>query len=122
MLRRAALLLISVVTIAPVTLHGQNAADQKVYRVGSGLTPPKALKTPLPDYPKRGKNSEVRVVLKTVIGTDGRAHDISVEKSGGPEFDEEAIKALSKWTFEPARKNGEPVMVQVSIEVAFHGN
>ncbi|MGH9579506.1 MAG: TonB family protein [Terriglobales bacterium] len=35
-------------------------------------------------------------------------------------LDEKAIQAVRTWKFEPARKDGQAVAVQVFIEVNFH--
>jgi outer membrane biosynthesis protein TonB len=49
--------------------------------------------------------------------------DIEVEKSAGPDFDNKAIEAVSKWLFHPALDpNGDPVAVREAIEVSFHTN
>jgi TonB family protein len=34
-------------------------------------------------------------------------------------LDEKAIEAIRRWRFEPGRKDGTPVAVQVNIEVSF---
>jgi len=34
-------------------------------------------------------------------------------------LDEKAIEAVRTWQFEPARKNGQPVAVQINVEVSF---
>jgi TonB family protein len=34
-------------------------------------------------------------------------------------LDEKAVEAVKKWRFQPARKNGHPVAVQISVEVNF---
>ena len=34
-------------------------------------------------------------------------------------LDEKAIEAVRLWKFEPARKNGQPVAVQINVEVDF---
>jgi len=34
-------------------------------------------------------------------------------------LDEEALKAISQWKFQPAAKDGQPVAVQATIEVNF---
>ena len=59
-------------------------------------------------------------MLWLVVGTDGKPRDIHVERIVGLGLDEEAIKAVKKWTFEPARKDGQPVAVQINVEVNFH--
>jgi TonB family protein len=34
-------------------------------------------------------------------------------------LDEKAIEAVSRWRFEPGLKNGQPVAVQIGVEVVF---
>jgi protein TonB len=55
-----------------------------------------------------------------IVGTDGRPRDIRVLQSLGMGLDEKAIEALRRWRFEPGRKDGIPVAVQVNVEVNFH--
>ena len=55
-----------------------------------------------------------------VVGPDGRTHDIRVQQSLGMGLDEKAIEAIRQWKFEPGRKDGIPVAVQVDVEVNFH--
>jgi TonB family protein len=42
-----------------------------------------------------------------------------VQRTLGLGLDEKAIEAVRKWKFEPAMKNGQPVAVQVNVEVNF---
>jgi TonB family protein len=35
-------------------------------------------------------------------------------------LDEKALDAISGWKFEPAKKGGEAVPVQIAVEVDFH--
>jgi protein TonB len=94
---------------------------QPVYRVGGGVLPPRALDTPDPKYPEklRKKRIEGHVVLKLIVGTDGAAHEITVDRSGGTDFDREALKAVQRWKFQPATKDGEAVNAMINVEVNF---
>ena len=38
----------------------------------------------------------------------------------GMGLDEKAIEAVRNWKFEPAKKDGKPVAVQINVEVNFH--
>lgn len=60
------------------------------------------------------------VVLWLVVGPDGKPHDIRVQQSLGMGLDEKAIEAIRRWKFEPGRKDGIAVAVQVDVEVTFH--
>jgi len=58
-------------------------------------------------------------VLWVVVGPDGRVHDIRVSRTLGLGLDEKAMEAVRNWKFEPARKDGQPVAVQINVEVNF---
>ena len=59
------------------------------------------------------------VILKLIIGKDGKPQDISVQRTLGMGLDEKAIEAVKQWRFEPGTKDGQPVPVEVSMEVSF---
>jgi TonB family protein len=42
-----------------------------------------------------------------------------VQRTLGLGLDEKAIEAVRQWKFDPARKNGQPVAVQINVEVNF---
>ena len=92
-----------------------------LYRVGGGVTAPRPLKTPNPHYSKQARKSKYQrtVVLWLVIGPDGLPHNIRVQRSLGLGLDEEAIKAVRTWRFQPATREGKPVAVHINIEVNF---
>ena len=91
------------------------------YRVGGGVSAPRGLYTPDPEYSEEARKAKWQgtVVLWVVVGPDGRAHDIRVQRSLGMGLDEKAMEAVRSWKFEPAKKDGQPVAVQVNIEVNF---
>jgi TonB family protein len=91
------------------------------YRVGGGVSAPKPLFTPDPEYSEEARKSKYQgvVVLWLVIGPDGRPHEIQVARPLGMGLDEKAIEAVRTWRFEPAKKDGHPVAVQMNVEVSF---
>ncbi len=91
------------------------------YRVGGGVSAPRALYDPEPEYSEEARKAKYQgtVVLWVVVGPDGRVRDIRVSRSLGMGLDEKAMEAVRQWRFDPARKDGQPVPVQVSIEVNF---
>ncbi len=92
------------------------------YRIGGGVSAPKALYAPDPEFSEEARKAKYQgtVVLWVVIGPDGRVHDIRVVRSLGMGLDEKAIEKVTTWKFDPARKDGQPVAVQLNIEVNFH--
>lgn len=58
-------------------------------------------------------------MLELVVTPNGLPKDFTVAKSLGPELDKKAIEAVRTWRFEPAIKDGKPVMVKIRVEVKF---
>ncbi|HLK32441.1 MAG TPA: energy transducer TonB, partial [Terriglobales bacterium] len=92
-----------------------------VYRVGGGVSAPRAVYSPDPEYSEEARKAKYQgtVVLWLIVGPDGRPHDIRVQRSVGMGLDEKAVEAVRTWRFEPARKDGQPVSVQINVEVNF---
>lgn len=92
-----------------------------VFRVGGGVTAPRALYDPEPEYSEEARKAKYQgsVILWAVIDANGRPQQLKVARSLGMGLDEKAIEAVRNWKFEPAKKDGQPVAVQVNIEVNF---
>jgi TonB family protein len=92
-----------------------------VFRVGGGVSAPRILYQPDPEYSEEARKAkyEGTVVLGLIVGPDGRPHDIRISRSLGLGLDEKAVEAVRLWKFEPARKNGQAVSVQINVEVEF---
>jgi protein TonB len=58
-------------------------------------------------------------VLSVVIGTDGKTSDVQLRQSVGYGLDEQALNAVTQWTFKPGMRDGMAVPVQASIQVNF---
>ncbi len=82
---------------------------------------PRALNQPAASYSEKARKKKLQgtVVLSIVVGTDGAAHDIKVTKSLGMGLDEEAVKSVQKWKFEPSTVEGKPVAVRIALQVDF---
>lgn len=84
-------------------------------------TPPHALSAPDPEYDEEARQARVQgtVVLWAVISEDGLTEDVRVQRSLHPGLDRKAIEAVRRWKFKPATFEGNPVKVQVNIQVNF---
>jgi len=91
------------------------------YRVGGGVTAPRVVFAPDPSFSEEARKAKFQgtVVLYVVVGIDGRAHDVRLIRSLGMGLDEKAIEVVGQWKFDPGRKDGSPVAVQVNVEVSF---
>jgi len=92
-----------------------------VFRVGGGVSAPRALDTPDPEYSEEARKAKYqgKCVLWLIVGPDGKPHDIRVASALGMGLDQKAIEAVRNWRFEPAMKDGKPVAVQINVEVNF---
>jgi protein TonB len=92
-----------------------------VFRVGGGVSAPRALDTPDPEYSEEARKAKYQgtVVLWLVVDQNGGPRDVKVARSLGMGLDQKAIEAVRRWKFEPAMKDGKPVAVQINVEVNF---
>jgi len=69
----------------------------------------------------KGKRAYGRVMLQAVVHKDGTVGEIEVKQGAGGDcgFEESAIEAVSKWRYEPATQNGQPIDVYFTIVVDF---
>ena len=91
------------------------------YRVGGGVSAPKALYAPDPEYSEEARKAKYQgtVVLWLVVDAAGRPQQIRVQRPLGMGLDEKAIEAVKQWKFEPAKKDGQAVPVMINVEVNF---
>lgn len=92
-----------------------------VFKVGGGVTAPRAIFSPDPQYSDEARKAHYQgtVILWVMVGPDGRAHDVKIARSLGMGLDEKAIEAVRTWKFAPAMKDDKPVAVQINVEVNF---
>jgi periplasmic protein TonB len=93
-----------------------------VFRVGGGITAPRVLFNPKPEYSEEARKAkfEGTVVLWLIVDSHGMPRELRVARSLGMGLDQKALEAVSQWRFKPANKGGEPVAVEVNVEVNFH--
>jgi protein TonB len=94
-----------------------------VYQPGNGVTIPIKVREVKPAYTSDAMRAKIQgtVWLQCVVRPDGSITDVQVVKSLDPVFglDQEAIKAARQWVFRPGTRLGQPVSVQITIEMEF---
>ena len=92
-----------------------------VFRVGGGITAPQAVSTPDPEYTEEARKAKAQgtCTLWLIVDAAGNPRDIRVVRGLGFGLDAKAMEAVKQWRFDPALKDGKPVNVQISVEVAF---
>jgi TonB family protein len=92
-----------------------------VNKIGNGVTAPVLIYKTEPEYSEEGRAAKFQgvVLLYAQINPLGQAVNLRVLRSLGLGLDEKAMEAVKMWKFKPGMKDGNPVTVEVQIEVAF---
>lgn len=85
------------------------------------LAPPVAFHKVDPKYIATAvqEGIEGRVQVICVINREGHVEHVELVRGLDPRLDQTAMEALSKWVFRPASRSGEPVDVDVMVEIPF---
>ena len=90
-------------------------------RVTAGIKPPKATHAPDPKFPDLPADAEPHgtVIMLVGVNAKGRVQAVRVLRSDEKAFEQSAVDTVKKWKFKPAEKAGQPVPVQVTVEMKF---
>ena len=88
-------------------------------RIGGGVRPPMLVSKAQPSFTEQARQLRVQgtVRLAMVVDETGAPAAIWVTEPLGFGLDEEAVKAVSQWRFQPGARNGEPTPVITQVEV-----
>jgi len=96
----------------------------QIYHLGEGVSLPKAVFSPTPEYTTEAakKKIEGTVLLSLIVLPDGTSRNVTVIKGLGYGLDEQAVKAVSTWRFQPGvrQSDGEAVPISITVETTFH--
>ena len=89
-------------------------------RLHSGIQPPQKIADIKPIYPTIAQSARVQgvVILEAIIDVTGNVESVKVLRSI-PLLDQAAVEAVRQWRYTPARLNGQPVPVIVTVTVNF---
>ena len=106
-------------TVSEPIAVGLLDGTQKVYISTKSVKSPQVLHTQEPEFPKRQLKSHVRVSLYVVVDDRGKVRFPTVDESPGADFSNTAIKAVEKWSFQPATLSGVPVPFLINVTSVF---
>jgi TonB family protein len=98
---------------------------EPIYKVGKdnkdNVKAPKATYTPEPEFSEEARRAGFQgtVVLSLLLDKKGQVSRIRIEKPLGKGLDQQAVESVKTWRFNPATKDGEPVAVEMKVEVSF---
>jgi periplasmic protein TonB len=95
-------------------------SPQPAVRLHKGIEAPKKIVDVTPTYPSIAQGARVKgmVILEAVIDVHGNVTSVQVLRSI-PLLDQAAVDAVRQWRYTPARLNGQPVPVVVTITINF---
>ena len=95
--------------------------DDAIYKPGKDVSLPKLIKEVKPGYTPDALRRRVTgsVILRCVVDRDGVPTSAEIVRPLDEDLDRVSLEALKQWRFEPGKKNGKPVLVQVEVEMSF---
>ncbi len=127
----AVLLLLAALVVGAAFAKGvaARAADHDeqpygtVYHPGGDVSAPRLVVAPNPEYPEAERKAvgfeHVVCVVGVIVDRDGMPQEVHVVRSGGKDFDANALAAVRQYRFKPGVRFGSPVAVAIHIEVNF---
>jgi TonB family protein len=121
-MRSSPLLAVLIFIVAvPLAAAAKQTKEGPVYKPGNGVSAPVVVKEVKPQYTAEARKARIQgsVVLDCVVETNGSVGPVKVTRGLDPGLDQEAVKAARLWTFEPGKKDGKPVRVEITLEMTF---
>ena len=89
--------------------------------VGGQVQPALLRKAVRPVYPSIARSSHTGgdVTVDALIDANGNVTEVKVV-SGPPILRQAAMDAIRQWKYDPARLNGQPVAIHLTLTVKFH--
>jgi TonB family protein len=102
---------------------GEADIDSSVlkYKPGKGVKAPRAIAPHDPEFSEAARSLGLQgtVVLGLVVDASGNPTKIRVINPLGCGLDEQAVRSVAAWHFSPGEKDGQPVSVEIAVEVDF---
>jgi len=80
---------------------------------------PLGISTPQP--PGGRLNGDYDVVVRGLVGEDGKVHQAVVQESERPDLNAEALRLVQQWVFTPAMCDGKPYITETALTLHFQG-
>jgi protein TonB len=111
---------------APVAVAPAPAPAPSVAPPPAPVVPPRFdaayLRNPAPAYPRASRlaGQQGQVVLKVLVGAQGSAVSVAVQRSSGFErLDDAALNSVRQWRFAPAKRGEQAVEAWVLVPIVF---
>ena len=100
----------------------EQKSPRERFRLGKDITPPKLTLHKEPEFSELARRMKYQgtEVLGLTVTPDGLPAKVHVVNPLGCGLDAQAVRAVEGWRFKPAEKDGQPVAVEIAVEVDFH--
>jgi TonB family protein len=90
--------------------------------VKDGVKAPKPTYTPEPEFSEEARRAKFQgvVYLSIIVDETGSVSRVRLDRPLGMGLDDNAMQRVKTWRFNPAKLEGQPVAVEMQIEVAFN--
>lgn len=97
------------------------APNIPIFSIGKGVTPPRVVFQRDPEFSDLAREAKYQgtIIVMLIVDKTGQARNIRIVRPLGLGLDQKAVATISMWRFDPAKKNGEPVNVEIAVEVSF---
>ena len=98
------------------------AAESGVYKVGPEVSPPILIYSVDAEFSEEARRQKIQgqSVVSLIVDANGMPQRIRVVRHLGHGLDEKAVEVVSHYRFRPSVYRGQPVPVEITIEVNFH--
>ena len=102
-------------------LPATDDAGTKADRVGGGVSAPRLLNRAVPEFSEAARVMRYSgvVLVRFRVGANGTPSHLRILRPVGLGLDEQAVEAVSRYSFQPAMRGGSPVEVELNVEVSF---
>ena len=107
----------------PNAIVGELEGNRPVFLANPGrVDAPKPIHTPEPTYTEIARKDKLQgtAVLWVVVNEKGLPEVLEIKKGLGEGLDTQTMATVSKWRFQPAMREGQPVAVLIYVQVRFH--
>jgi TonB family protein len=90
--------------------------------VRDGVKAPKPTYTPEPEFSEEARRAKFQgvVIVSIIVDETGNVSRVRLDRPLGMGLDDNAMQRVKTWRFDPAKLEGQPVAVEMRIEVAFN--
>jgi TonB family protein len=105
----------------PIQSPSKSALGPRIYHVGGDVSAPQLIFSVDPQFSEEAKRAKYQgvCVISLVVDAEGNPQRVQIVRHLGKGLDKKAVEAVKQYRFKPGMLNGNPVAVEVNIEVNF---